>query len=79
MTSTKTVTMMLCSDMPCSKALLRGLVPVEFEINYIYNTLVVIDANNDGKLDVLLRHVVPETFGWNDQTVEYTLLENVSE
>lgn len=57
----------------------EGLVQVDVDINSIYDMFIVVDIDGNGKTDVLLRHVVPETFGWPDQTIEYTLFENVSE
>lgn len=56
----------------------QGLEPVEFEINSIYTSFIAGDFNNDGHEDIIVRDVPPETFGHEDQVIEYTLLENIA-
>ncbi|RUO71765.1 FG-GAP repeat domain-containing protein [Idiomarina ramblicola] len=55
----------------------NGFTLVDTEFENVDGALIVMDANNDGHDDIVVRKVV--NFGRENQTIEYYLLENISE
>jgi hypothetical protein len=55
-----------------------GLEKVELDINQFYGAVFPIDVDNDGDVDLVHRNILDSTFGFSNQEVSYTVLENLS-
>ncbi len=56
----------------------QGLVKVELDINEFYGAVFAIDVDNDGDTDLVHRNILEPTFGFVNQEVQYTVLENTT-